>query len=294
MNDRPNARAGFFFALAAYSYWGVVILYWKAIGYIDPLEVVAHRAFWAVPFAGIILLWMGRTGDILPALRSPRTLAIMLTCSIMISINWGFFVWAIAVERVLETALAYFINPLLTVALGAFFLGDKFNRMQLVAIALATVAVLYLTFVGGEFPWLSLLLASSFALYGILRKTVSLGPTQGFFIETLLILPFVLLLMIWLAIEGRAAFLENAVDTGLLLLCGPITAIPLLLYAAGGKRLRLSTLGLMQFIVPTIIFLIGVFLFKEPLNQTQLIAFVMIWIALGIYGWSILQSSAEK
>ena len=257
------------------------------MNHIDPVEVTAHRAIWAVPVAAGILVFLGRTGDILPALKSPKKLGILFLCSVIITFNWGVFIWAVVVDRALETALAYYINPLLTVLLGAVFLGDRFNRLQLAAIALAAIAVLYLTIAGGQFPWVSLFLAGTFAVYGILRKTVDVGPTQGFFVEVLLIAVFAIAYSVWLYLSGNGAFLGSADDTMLLVLCGLVTAIPLILYATGAKRLKLSTLGLMQFMVPTMIFLISIFIFKEPLNQSLLIAFVIIWIALGIYAWSI-------
>ncbi|MEM9279253.1 MAG: EamA family transporter RarD [Pseudomonadota bacterium] len=287
-------RSGFFYAFSAYLIWGLLPLFWKLTGHIDPVEVTAHRALWSLPVAGVILWWIGRTGDILPTLKSPRKMGILFICSCLISANWGVFIWAIAVERTLETALAYYINPLLTVLLGFVFLGDRFNRLQLVAILIAAAAVLMLTVLGGEFPWLSLFLAATFGVYGLLRKTVDVGPTQGFLVEILLIFPIVFGFVIWLQTSGTGVFLKGETNWLLLMLAGPATAVPLILYAFGAKQLRLSTIGLMQFMVPTMLFLLSIFVFGEPLREIQLYAFIMIWIALALYAWSILANERNQ
>jgi len=285
-----SPRSGFLFAFSAYLTWGFLPLFWKLTEKLDPIEVTAHRALWALPFAVLVCIAIGRTADILPTLRSPRKVAILLVCSCLISFNWGFFIWAITVERVLETALAYYINPLLTVFLGFAFLGDRFNRLQLAAITLAALAVLMLTVVGGQFPWVSALLAITFAIYALLRKTVDVGPTQGFLVEVLLIFPLVAAFVGWKLMNGTSVMTSSGYNAMLMVLAGPATAVPLILFALGAKRLRLSTIGLMQFMVPTMIFLIGIFVFKEPLREVQLYAFVMIWIALLFYAWSVISS----
>ncbi len=289
-----TARSGFFFALSAYSIWGFLPLYWILLQHVSTLEVLAHRALWSLPVAGIILVAIGRTGDIIPTLKDRKKLGILLVCSLIISSNWGVFIWAVSNEHTIDAALAYYINPLLSICLGVVFLGDRFNRWQLAAILLATLAVLLLTFAGGKFPWISLFLAGTFALYGLLRKTVEVGPTQGFLIEILLIAAIAGAYVIWLAVTGQGNFLGRTSDTLLLLGCGPITAVPLILFATGAKRLRLSTVGLMQYIVPTSIFIIGVFIFREPLDHWQLAAFGLIWVGLLLYSWSTLALGREK
>ena len=289
-----HTRSGFFFALSAYFIWGLLPLFWKLTEHISPVEVTVHRAFWSLPVAVVVCMVLGRTGDILPTLRSPRKLAILFVCSVLISLNWGVFIWAIAVDRVLETALAYYINPLLSVALGIVILGERFNRLQLIAIVFAALAVVMLTVLSGQFPWISLFLAVTFALYGLLRKTVDVGPTQGFLIEILLIFPFVAIYLAWLLVQGSSALQMSNQDAVLAALAGPATAVPLILFAFGSKRLRLSTLGLMQFIVPTLLFILSVFVFNEPLEQERLYAFIMIWIALAIYAWSLLKPASNQ
>jgi len=281
-----QSRAGFFFALSAYLFWGFIALYWKETSHIDPVEVTAHRALWSFPFAAIVLFAMGRTSDILPTLKSPKKLAMLFFTSLLITFNWGVFIWAVAVERTLEAAFAYYVNPLLTVFLGFVILGERFSRLQSVAIAIAAIAVGYLTFANGELPWISISLAGSFAIYGLIRKTMDVGPAQGFFVEVLLISPFAFAYFIWLESTGQGVFFESSLNWLLLLLAGPATAAPLILYAMGAKLLRLSTIGIMQYIAPSIIFLISIFIFGEELRQELLIAFILIWCALVLYSWS--------
>ncbi|MCO5134322.1 MAG: EamA family transporter RarD [Phyllobacteriaceae bacterium] len=284
-----DTRAGFFYALGAYLLWGFLPLYLKLLEDIDAFEVMAHRAFWSLPVAGVVLWLIGRTGDVLPTLKSPKKLAILFITATIISSNWTIYVWAISVGRTIEAALGYYINPLITVAMGAAFLGERFTRAQLIALALAALAVVLLTVRGGSLPWVSLTLAISFAAYGFLRKTVDVGPSQGFLVEVMLLAPFALAFIIWREASGQGAFFESAGYTALLLGCGPVTAAPLILYAFGVKGLRLSTIGLMQYIAPTLIFLTGLLVFREPFSFWQAVAFAMIWAALVIYTWSALR-----
>ncbi|MEM7289113.1 MAG: EamA family transporter RarD [Pseudomonadota bacterium] len=293
MSD-DQQRSGFLFALMAFLIWGTLPLFWKFTEHLDPVEVTAHRALWAVPFAGIICWVIGRTGDILPTFKSPKKIGILFLCSCLVSFNWAVFIWAIGVERVLDTALAYYINPLLSVLLAFLFLRERFTRLQLSAIVIAGSAVLLLTVLSGQFPWISVFLAATFGFYGLLRKTVDVGPTQGFMVEVILIFPIVATIVGWKIWQGNSALLLSPGDAMLMVLAGPATAIPLIMFASGAKRLRLSTVGLMQFIVPTLLFLTSVFVFGEPLQPSMLIAFVMIWFALILYAISILRGEVGK
>ncbi|QPC88670.1 EamA family transporter RarD [Mesorhizobium sp. NBSH29] len=282
---------GFIFAFSAYFFWGILPLYLKLVGHIPAVEVVAHRIIWSVPLAGIVLYLLGRTADVRAALCSPRTLAMAAVTACLITVNWGVYVWAIAADRAVETSLGYYINPLMSVVMGAVFLGERFTRMQMVAVALAACAVLLLTVAGGGLPWVSLVLAVSFTLYGFFRKTLPIGPSQGFFLEVLILCLPALLYLIWLQITGGAHFVASSPENIWLLLgCGPATALPLLLYGFGAKLLKLSTIGLMQYMAPTMVFLIAVFVFGEPFDTVHAIAFGMIWVALAIYTWSIFAS----
>lgn len=283
-----DAARGFYHALMAYGFWGFLPLYMKAVAHISPLEVVAHRILWSVPVAGLILLAMRRTADIRAAFAQPRTLLMAALTASVITLNWTIYVWAIGAERTVETALGYYFNPLVSMALGAILLGERFNRYQLVAIALAVVAVAVLTIASGGLPWVSLVLAFSFAAYGYLRKTLPVGPSQGFFLEVLILSVPSLGYLVWLWMQGDNSFaFDRPLDDLLLILAGPVTAIPLILYASGAKLLRLSTIGIMQYIAPTIIAIIGVAVFGEPFGPARIAAFVLIWIALALYTWSM-------
>ena len=283
-----DSGKGFVFALSAYLLWGFLPLYMKAVAHIPAIEVVAHRVVWSVPVAGVVLLALGRTGDLKAALASPRTLAMAALTAAIITLNWGVYVWAIAVDRTVETALGYYINPLVTVTMGAVLLGEKLSRMQIFAIGLAVLAVGVLTIEAGGLPWVSLVLAISFAVYGYLRKTLPIGPSQGFFLEVLLLSVPCIAYILWLEIGGTGHFLaDGGADIGLILLAGPVTAVPLILYAFGAKMLRISTIGIMQYIAPTMIAIIAVFVFDEPFGPQRMLAFALIWAALALYTWSM-------
>jgi chloramphenicol-sensitive protein RarD len=288
LTARDSATRGFLFALSAYLLWGFLPFYMKAVAHIPAAEVVAHRIIWSVPIAGALLIWLGRTADIKAALRSPRTLAMGGLTAALITVNWGVYVWAIAADRALETALGYYINPLFSVFLGAVLLGEKLSRAQVAAIALAVAAVALLTWEAGGLPWVSIALALSWGFYAFFKKTLPIGPAQGFFLEILVLSIPAIGYIGWLGASGAGHFgRTGAADIWLLLGCGLITAVPLILYANGAKLLRLSTIGIMQYIAPTMIFVIAIFIFHEPFSSTRAIAFAMIWAALALYSWSM-------
>ncbi|MDZ5696264.1 EamA family transporter RarD [Chelativorans sp. M5D2P16] len=282
---------GFFFAFSAYFLWGLLPFFMKAVGHIPAAEVVAHRVVWSVPIAGLVLLILRRTGDIRRAFSSPRTLLMAALTAAIISANWGIYVWAIAADRALETALGYYINPLVSIAMAAVLLREKLSAMQVVAVGLAAAAVLLLTVNAGGLPWVSLVLALCFAAYGFLRKTLPVGPSQGFFLEVLILSVPALAYIAWLEWTGQGHFrFSEPMNIWLLLGCGPVTAVPLLFFAFGAKLLRYSTIGIMQYIAPTLIFLIAVFVFKEPFGGVRAFAFALIWSALVIYTWPMLRA----
>ncbi|MBF9032016.1 EamA family transporter RarD [Rhodobacterales bacterium HKCCE3408] len=287
MPDRPaplaeDTPAGFGFAVSAYFIWGAVLpLYMKALDHIPPTEIIAHRIVWSVPVAGLILVALRRTADLRQALTDIRMIAMAAVTAAMISINWGVYVWAIGNDRALDTALGYYINPLFSVALGAIVLRERLSPLQWAAIALATLAVAILTVSAGELPWVAIALCVSFGFYGYLRKTLPIGPNQGFLLEVLILSPAALGYILWLGPQGH--FIGTASDTALLVGCGAVTAIPLILYANGAKALKLSTIGILQYIAPTMIFLVAVFIFGEPFGPARAVAFPLIWAALGLY-----------
>jgi chloramphenicol-sensitive protein RarD len=283
-----DTARGFAFGLSAYLLWGFLPLYMKMVDHVPAVEVVAHRILWSVPVAGILLLLLRRTADIRAALRSPRTLAMAVLTAAIITLNWGVYVWAIAADRAVETALGYYINPLVTVLLGTLLLGERLKPVQIVAVGLAALAVLVMTVDAGGLPWVSLVLAFSFAAYGFLRKTLPIGPSQGFFLEVLILSVPALGFALWLAWQGEGHFTTASPnDVALLMFAGPATAIPLILYAFGAKLLRISTIGIMQYVAPTMIAAIAVFVFGEPFGTARIVAFALIWSALALYTWSM-------
>jgi chloramphenicol-sensitive protein RarD len=278
---------GFGFALSAYVLWGFLPLYLKAVSHIPAIEVVAHRVLWSVPVAGLILIVLGRTSDLGRILRDPKALAMGCITATLVSINWGVYVWAIAVERTLDGALGYYINPIFSVFLGAMLLGEKLNKLQWAAVGLAAAAVGVLTYANGSLPWPALALTFSWGFYAYFKRSLPIGPNQGFLLEVLILSPVALGYLIWLGGQGGGHFVPLTIDMWLLMGCGIVTAVPLMLYANGAKGLRLATIGIMQYIAPTMIMLIAVFVFEEPFGSARAIAFPMIWAALGLYTFAM-------
>jgi chloramphenicol-sensitive protein RarD len=288
--DNRDTPQGLAFALTAYLLWGFLPLYLKLMSHIPPAEVVAHRIIWSVPIAGGVLILLGRTRDIRTALRSPKTLAMGGLTAGLITINWGIYVWAISTGHALDAALGYYINPLFSILLGAVLLGERLARAQVLAIVLAAAAVVILTVESGALPWAGLGLTFSWGFYAFFKKSLPIGPNQGFLLEVLILTPPAAGYALWLTANGQGHFAAaSAHDTWLLLGSGVVTAVPLMIYANGAKLLRLSTIAILQYIAPTMIFLIGVFVFDEPFGHARMIAFPMIWLALVIYSASVLR-----
>ena len=277
-----DSRKGFFLALAAYLLWGFLPFYMKAVAHIPPAEVVAHRIVWSVPIAGLVLIWLKRTDDLKIAIRTPRMLSMAALTAAIISVNWGVYVWAIGAGRALETALGYYINPLFSIFLAFMLLGERLKPAQYAAIALAALAVLIVTW-GSGVPWVSLALTISWGFYAYFRKALPIGANQGFMLEVLILAGPALAYIIWLEATGRGHFFVSAPQTALIMASGLVTAIPLMLYANGAKLLRLSTIGIMQYIAPSMIFVIAIFIFREPFDVYRMIAFGLIWLGLAIY-----------
>jgi len=287
--DTPR---GFAFALSAYLLWGFLPFYMKAVGHIPAFEVLAHRVVWSVPVAGLVLFAVGRTADIRAAIRSPRILGMAAVTAVFITVNWTTYIWAISVGHALDTALGYFINPLFSIFLAAVLLKERLSPLQLAAIALVVVAVAVITINAGGLPWVALVLTVSWGFYAFFRKTLPVGPNQGFFLEVMMLAPFCLAYIIYLETTGQGHLRETGLsDTLLLMASGLVTAVPLILYANGAKLLRLSTIGLMQYIAPTMIFLIAIFAFHEPLDTVRLFAFGLIWVALLVYSWPMIRQA---
>ena len=291
MKSQDTSR-GFAFALSAYLIWGFLPFFMKALGHIPPPEVIAHRVVWSVPIAVLVLAVRGELAGLWPMLKQPRVLAMGAATATLISVNWGIYVWAIGAGHALDAALGYYINPLFSIFLGAVLLKEKLSPRQMAAIGLAAIAVALLTWEAGKLPLVALGLTVTWGFYAYLKRRLPLGANQGFMLEILIMTPFALAYMAWMGAQGSGHFAAgSATDTSLLLACGLVTAVPLMLYANGAKGLRLSTIGILQYISPTMILITAIVAFKEPFGSAQMLAFPMIWAALALYTSALMGKS---
>jgi chloramphenicol-sensitive protein RarD len=280
----PEARSGVAYGLAAYLVWGFFPLYFKALAGVSSLEILAHRIFWSVLSLIILLSVLRRWQGVRQAFAAPRILLTLSTTSLLIAINWLVFIYAVSAGKVLESSLGYFINPLISALLGVLFLDEKLSSAQRASFLFAAAGVILFTIQHGEFPWIALILALSFGLYGLLRKQAPVDALAGLTVETLLLFPVVIIYLGWLVYSGHSAFISGPSHlTILLLFSGIITSTPLIWFAAATKRLRLVTVGLMQYLVPTLHFILAVFVFGETFTTAHLLTFILIWAGLILY-----------
>lgn len=298
MSNTPqsgDSLRGLVLATTTYVLWGFLPLFMKQLAHVPPTEVIAHRVLWSLPIALAVLLLQRRWAEVSAALRQPRLLAMAVVTAALISINWMIYVWAVGNNHALDAALGYYINPLFSVFMGATLLRERLSRAQVAAIALAALAVVVLTVQLGRLPLVAIGLTLTWGLYAYCKKSLPLGPTQGFTLEVLLLTPPALAYVVWLTAGGQSHFAAGSGwDTILLIGCGPVTAVPLICYATAAKQLRLSTIGILQYIAPTMIFLTAVLIFGEPFGTAQMIAFPMIWAALLIYTLSMLRGAGAR
>ncbi len=284
MHDHQRSHPGVLFAVVAFTFWGLTPLYYRPIDHVGAAEILAHRIIWTVVMIPLILVALGQVHRLTSLFRSPRTVGLLCISGAMIVSNWFIFVWAITHERVLETSLGYFINPLFSVLLGVLFLHERLRPAQQVAVFLAAIGVLYLVLNHGSLPWVALALPLLFGLYGLMRKKITVHPLGGLWVETASVAPFAAMYAIYLWRTGESHFGGGrAQDTALLLLGGPVTIIPLSLFAAAARRVNLSTLGFTQYLAPTLTFLVAVFVFREAFGRVQLVTFSFIWLSLAIF-----------
>jgi len=280
----PDSGAGLVYALLAFVMWGLFPLYFHALSAVPSIEVLAHRVVWSALLLAGWAAWRGRLGPIFAEFGKPRRMGFYALTTLLISANWWIFIWAIQNGRVLEGSLGYYINPLVNVLLGVVFLHERLNPRQWLAIAIAAGAVLWLVAAKGVVPWVSLSLALSFGSYGLIRKMAGFDAMLGLTIETLLLAPLALAGMAWWMSTGQASIGHQGLTTDLLLLAaGAVTVAPLLCFLEAGLRLKLATLGIVQYITPTMQFLLGVFVFHEHFDPERGVTFVLIWLALAIY-----------
>ena len=280
-------------AALAYILWGLFPLYIKQISQVPAVEIVLHRSAWSLLFMVGLLALLRRFAWLGPVLRQPRTLAVFGLSALLLAANWLLYVWAVNHDRVLDASLGYFINPLVNVLLGYAVLHERPRPAQWAAVALAACGVLWLALGAGHVPWVSLVLALTFGFYGLLRKTAPLGAIEGLALETLLLAPLAVGGLLWLGATGQGHFgLGNHRLDLLLLAAGPATAVPLLLFASGARRVTMATLGLLQYLGPSIQFLLGVFVYHEPFSLSRGLGFALIWTALAVYSvesWRVMR-----
>ncbi len=279
-----KAKSGILYALGAFGFWGRVPIYFKALAHVPAMEVLAHRVFWSAPVTGALLILSGRWGNLPATLRQPRALPTLFVSSSLVLVNWFTFIFAVEKGRILEASLGYYINPLVNVLLGTLFLGENLRRTQVVAVLLAAAGTVNLLLATKLVPWVAMVLALSFGLYGFVRKKLSVDPLEGLFIETAIMAPFALLYMVWLASKAEICFgLVDTLTTILLASAGIVTALPLFWFIRAAKALTLSALGIVQYVAPTCQFLLGVFAYGEPLSWHHLVTFGCIWAGIALF-----------
>lgn len=288
-------------ALGAYLIWGFLPLYLVLVKTVPPFEFVGWRIIWTLPLCLVIVAYRRQFPELLAALKSPRSLLALLASSVLIGINWFVYIWAIMNGEVYATSIGYYLNPLLNVLLGTLVLGETLSRRQWVAVAIAAVAVALLATGADTMTslWISLSLGFSFGLYGLVRKQVAVGSLPGLTIESAILLPVAAAIALWHAMSPQgSAFGHDAWLSALIVFSGVVTAIPLLLFAIAARRMDYSTLGFIQYLSPTIVFFLGLFVFHQPLAPAKLGSFVLIWVAVAIFVWDLLAkrraASAQK
>ncbi|MEC9415388.1 MAG: EamA family transporter RarD [Pseudomonadota bacterium] len=281
-NKQDRTKMGLLSALMAYSFWGVMPIYFKIVDTVTSMEVFAHRVLWSVPFGFIIILIRRQWHEIKWAILNPDILKFLFFSALLISTNWYLFIVAVQTDEILQASLGYYINPLLYVLVGVTFLKERLRVLQSVAIFIAVIGVLILTLSTGKFPWIAISLALTFTAYGVIRKNVNIGAMPGLFLETIFILPFAVGYFYFLANNGALFFGNDYMLDFFLILAGPFTVFPLLFFALAAKRLKLTTIGMMQFLAPTMQFVVAL-IYGEALSQASFICFICIWIAIIVF-----------
>lgn len=285
-----SSGEGFAFGVAAYALWGVLPIYFKALRHVPAVDIVAHRVLWSVPFLAVIIALTRGWDKVRVALRQPKTLGVLAITALLIGGNWLLYVYAVTSGRILAASFGYYLNPLANVLLGRFVLHEKLNRLQWTAVAIAGAGISVLALGALSQLWISLTLCATFALYGLLRKVVAADAVTGLGIETTLLFPLAVGWLGWRANDGAAIMGTTSMDTALLLAAGVASTTPLILFTAAARKLAYSTLGMLQFIAPTLQFLIAVALYGEPFTTAHAIAFPAIWLALVLYVTAMLRA----
>jgi chloramphenicol-sensitive protein RarD len=277
-------KRGIWYAVGAYTLWGVFPIYIKLLQAVPPVEILSHRVIWSLVFVIGLLAIQRRWSWLRTVAANPALLGRFVATATVVTMNWGVYIWSINSDRVVDASLGYFINPLVNVLLGALVLRERMRPMQWASVSIAALGVAWLTVQAGTLPWIGLVLAVSFATYGLLRKTASLGAVEGLTLETAILFPLAFGYLLWLGANGQNSFVETSTGMRtLLVLAGPVTAVPLLLFAAGARRIPFSLLGLLQYIGPSIQLVLGVWLYHEPFAPAKAAGYALIWAALALY-----------
>ncbi|MEU9862889.1 EamA family transporter RarD [Streptomyces sp. NPDC047971] len=295
MKEDNEGRAGLLYGIGAYGMWGLVPLFWPLLKPAGAAEILAHRMVWSLAFVGIALLALRRWGWIRELVRSPRKLGLITFAATVITVNWGVYIWAVNAGQVVEASLGYFINPLVTIALGVLLLKERLRPAQWVAVGVAATAVLVLSIGYGRPPWISLILAFSFGVYGLVKKKVNIGGLESLAAETAVQFLPALAYLLWLGTQGSATFgTEGAGHAALLAATGIVTAVPLICFGAAAIRVPLSTLGLLQYLAPVFQFGLGVLYFHEAMPPERWAGFSLVWLALTILTWDALRTARRS
>ncbi|ESU30916.1 hypothetical protein G3A_19615 [Bacillus sp. 17376] len=291
MEKRTEQQAGVLYAAFSYILWGFLPVYWKLLDHVNADEILANRVFWSFFFIAIILVlnkkWRLFTGTLLGLAQNKKQLATLAVASMLISINWFMYIWAVNTDQMIEASLGYYINPLVSVLLGMVFLKERLSLLQFISFALAAIGVLIMTISYGQFPWIALSLAISFGLYGLAKKMIKVDSAVGLALETLVVMPLAAIYIGYLMNQGTNSLFSGTLSTTLLLAgAGAATAVPLLFFAKGAQRIPLATLGILQYIAPTLTLFLGVFVYHETFSSIHLLAFTFIWSALILYSLS--------
>lgn len=294
-NHERKTLTGALYALGCFCLWGLNPIYFKTVASVPVIEVLGHRVVWSVPFLVVLVGVSRRWPQVADVLRSRRARSILMVTALILATNWSLYIWAVASAQIVQSGLGYYINPLVNMVLGTVVLRERLRPWQWAAVALAGAGVLNLSIAYGQFPWLAISLAVTFGVYGLLRKIVAAESLDGLMVETLLLLPFALALLAYLAVIGAGSF--GAVSSHLdlmLILAGPVTAVPLLLFAAAARRLRLAALGFCQYLSPTLQLLLAVAVYGEPFTRAHIVTFGCVWIAIVIYSLDSLRGQRKR
>jgi chloramphenicol-sensitive protein RarD len=285
IHDHPDEALGILYAGGSYLLWGFVPLYWAMLAGVPPIEITLHRIFWGALLAAAVTFLRGRWREITAIFRRRDTILALITSSVLIAVNWTIFIWCVSTHHLVESSLGYYLTPLVSMALGVVLLGEKISRLRLAAIGLATLAVIVQAFELGTVPWPAPALALSFGFYGFVRKRTPVDALDGLTVETILLFPFTTVVLGYFAVQGTGMFVPGAwMRDALLIGGGPITAVPLVMFAAGARRVRMTTLGFLQYLTPSITLLVATLLMGEPFTHTDAITFGCVWSALVLVG----------